>query len=120
MNELELPPPNHRVRDSGKPIAARKWLNDDTGATAFVGVRDGEMKIADCNRVVTLSFNMWGETDKDVTREFTQACKKLQRIVSACASMRDNLAIEYKKQLKRSADEAIRKEKKIEPGRPLW
>lgn len=113
MSELSLPPPNLRVRKAGKPIITRKWLNDDVDLTAFIQVQEYSLKMSDCSRTIELDFGMWSESEEELHKSYEAATKKLQRIVSACASLRDNLEIEKARQSERIKKAKEMKGKKI-------
>ncbi len=73
----------------------RIWLNDEKDQTGFMSAKidyfqedsyiDADIKLADCNRVITLSFNCGGGKTN------AAALKKLDRMIAVLAEFRARL-----------------------------
>ena len=73
----------------------RIWLNDEKDQTGFISAKidhfledsyiDADIKIADCNRVINLSFNCGG------AKTNAAALKKLDRLTDVLSDFRDKL-----------------------------
>ena len=80
----------------------RIWLNvDDPSSSAHVAVQSTDLTVADCSRAVSITFGLYGsDNERETLLKMRDARReKIRRMQKALRLMRENIDIEYHRQL---------------------